>query len=228
MVYRRCGFTLIELLVVIAIIAILAGLLFPAFVQAKAAAGNAKTISNIRQMGTAFQLYLGDNDDGYPAATDGSQGVGILGGWVFYSAYTGTNAGTFDVTKGTMYTYVDSKDVYKSAADPDAQQSGNSFAMNGYLTVWNSSGLNPGINSNAVPYPSSTMLLGEEGCGGPSLFGYGYTNGTNDGYFNPIYDHFAKFHPGGTAIDFCDTHAKIIQAEDHFVQTICGTSAQCF
>jgi len=59
----RRGFTLIELLVVIAIIAILASILFPVFAQAKAAAKKTASLSNIRQLGTASQLYLGDSDD---------------------------------------------------------------------------------------------------------------------------------------------------------------------
>jgi prepilin-type N-terminal cleavage/methylation domain-containing protein len=59
----RKAFTLIELLVVIAIIAILAAILFPVFAQAKSAAKNMASLSNIKQIGTACMLYLNDNDD---------------------------------------------------------------------------------------------------------------------------------------------------------------------
>ncbi|CAN5362837.1 hypothetical protein BH11ARM2_BH11ARM2_13390 [soil metagenome] len=61
----RRGFTLIELLVVIAIIAILAAILFPVFAQAKEAAKRTSSLSNIKQLGTAAQIYLGDSDDTY-------------------------------------------------------------------------------------------------------------------------------------------------------------------
>lgn len=57
------AFTLIELLVVIAIIAILAAILFPVFAQAKAAAKTTATLSNLKQIGTAGQIYLNDSDD---------------------------------------------------------------------------------------------------------------------------------------------------------------------
>ncbi|MDX2066395.1 MAG: prepilin-type N-terminal cleavage/methylation domain-containing protein [Fimbriimonadaceae bacterium] len=63
----RKAFTLIELLVVIAIIAILAAILFPVFAQAKLAAKKVSSLSNVKQLGTAFQMYLGDNDDVTPS-----------------------------------------------------------------------------------------------------------------------------------------------------------------
>jgi prepilin-type N-terminal cleavage/methylation domain-containing protein/prepilin-type processing-associated H-X9-DG protein len=66
----RRGFTLIELLVVIAIIAILAGLIFPVFVNARKSAQKTQCISNLKQMGVAITLYAGDNDDLFPYAVD--------------------------------------------------------------------------------------------------------------------------------------------------------------
>jgi prepilin-type N-terminal cleavage/methylation domain-containing protein len=69
MKFSRKGFTLIELLVVIAIIAILAAILFPVFAQAKAAAKKAQAISNVKNMGTATELYNTDHDDMYGLAT---------------------------------------------------------------------------------------------------------------------------------------------------------------
>jgi prepilin-type N-terminal cleavage/methylation domain-containing protein len=63
---RKSAFTLIELLVVIAIIAILAAILFPVFAQAKEAAKKTKTLAEAKQVGTAVQVYLSDNDDTYP------------------------------------------------------------------------------------------------------------------------------------------------------------------
>ncbi len=60
---KRWAFTLIELLVVIAIIAILAAILFPVFAQAKVAAKKTQSLSNLKQITTAWLMYSADYDD---------------------------------------------------------------------------------------------------------------------------------------------------------------------
>lgn len=63
---RRRGFTLIELLVVIAIIAILAALLLPALPKGRDKAVATYCNNNSRQIGLAFILYAGDNNEHLP------------------------------------------------------------------------------------------------------------------------------------------------------------------
>jgi len=58
---RRAGFTLIELLVVISIIALLMAILMPALSKVKDQAKAAICLSNMHQLGVAWQMYTSDN-----------------------------------------------------------------------------------------------------------------------------------------------------------------------
>ena len=60
------GFTLIELLVVIAIIAILAAILFPVFSRAREQARKSACLSNMKQLGMGFAMYVQDWDETLP------------------------------------------------------------------------------------------------------------------------------------------------------------------
>jgi type II secretory pathway pseudopilin PulG len=55
------AFTITELCIAVGIIAILLALLFPALVKARSAQRSTACIANLRQIGTAFQLYAQDN-----------------------------------------------------------------------------------------------------------------------------------------------------------------------
>lgn len=61
---QRRGFTLIELLVVMAVITVLMGLLLPVLGLARAQAKRIACASNLKQLGTAWVMYL-DDSDGY-------------------------------------------------------------------------------------------------------------------------------------------------------------------
>ncbi len=63
--YSKRAFTLIELLVVIAIIAILAAILFPVLSQARLAAKKTADLNQLKQLGLATIMYIGDTDDAF-------------------------------------------------------------------------------------------------------------------------------------------------------------------
>jgi general secretion pathway protein G len=64
------AFTLVELLVVIAVIALLAAILFPVFATVRGKARETSCLSNIRQAGLAFSMYVQDYDGYYPYGVD--------------------------------------------------------------------------------------------------------------------------------------------------------------
>ncbi len=67
---QRHGFTLIEVLIVIAIIAILASVLLPSLARSKQSAQRAGCLSNFRQIGLAFSMYVSENADRFPDRRD--------------------------------------------------------------------------------------------------------------------------------------------------------------
>ena len=65
---RRLAFSLVELLVVIGIIGVMVGLLTAATMKVRAAAERTQCISNLRQLGFAFQSYRDTAEGRFPRA----------------------------------------------------------------------------------------------------------------------------------------------------------------
>ncbi len=81
MSYRRNSpraFTLIELMIVIAIIAILAAILIPNFLHARAEAQTSACEGNEKQIATALEEYAVDNNGKYVGGTVSSTLLGTL------------------------------------------------------------------------------------------------------------------------------------------------------
>ncbi|MGC8862276.1 MAG: prepilin-type N-terminal cleavage/methylation domain-containing protein [Armatimonadota bacterium] len=62
------AFALIELLVVVMVLAVLSAIAFPVVVKMKQSAQTTECLSNMRQLGLAFRMYLDDYEEQFPAA----------------------------------------------------------------------------------------------------------------------------------------------------------------
>jgi prepilin-type N-terminal cleavage/methylation domain-containing protein len=163
-IVKAKGFTLIELLVVIGVIAILAAILFPVFASAQGKARQTKCMSNLRQLGMALGMYVGDWDDTYPYDVKPRAPVGPGG----TPAYDGTNKWDGSPVVGILSPYVRSAglpfcpDRPKKMADLGPL---TNYEFNGFIAV-NDSVLAPHqrpIHLSDIVRPSEVLLFEDYG-----------------------------------------------------------------
>ena len=184
--HRSRAFTLIELLVVIAIIAVLLAVVVPAMRKAKEQAKLTCCMSNVRQVGMIFQLYLLDDRlNRFPYTNE--QAIATNGDFDFaYGGYEQTVFGLIvnlpEPEERLFYQYVEAFDTFKCPADrgmdlpltggdfiPTLFESlGNSYRYNYYL--WGNKPREGGVDNpfgildkteSWVPSPSRYILLHE-------------------------------------------------------------------
>ena len=190
---RPQGFTLIELLVVIAVIGILASLLMPVVIRAINSASVTQCKSNLRQIGSAVQLYKKDyNNTFFTHGQNRYQNDPTYAGEI--------------VRPGTAMDHFLAKEseVWVCAADGPTQSRGDqwwlaSYPFNALLTK---------VNDSAVRRPSQCISV----LGGPHDAGWIEFDppwGHDDSpYMIPTNANYRR-HDGRFNALYCDMHVEI-------------------
>jgi prepilin-type processing-associated H-X9-DG protein/prepilin-type N-terminal cleavage/methylation domain-containing protein len=220
------AFTLTELLVVIAIIGILAALLLTAISQAKGIALRIQCANNVRQLGQALQLFVGDNHV-YPL--DQSEVLDPAGYYLEWTRALNHELGAGYVPKPGRDDYLD-RGIWKcpSAVHPNDLPlpiKNADYISYGYNArgIWrlaetNSLGLSAravsgsAVSDSAVLNPSEMLAVGDgfEGhdhilVGGASEMGRIYD--LPNTYKNDSNEAFLR-HRGKANVVFCDGHVE--------------------
>jgi prepilin-type N-terminal cleavage/methylation domain-containing protein len=229
------AFTLIELLVVIAIIAILAAILFPVFAQAKKAAKQSVSISNLKQIGTSLQIYLADNDDiQVPSkSSDATTPIRTERNWKMLSAPYAKSRDLFRDPLNNAARFLDAQSdpayatLYGYKVLPESERFQRGYALTNLFYLmhkWDDLGLSPTMLENTAqtmqiveqkrPWPEAGPYLDwkmneDETPAYPGGIGAGWTWGGG------------KRDDKAMVVTFHDSHAKI-----QTVGSICGKPSE--
>jgi prepilin-type N-terminal cleavage/methylation domain-containing protein/prepilin-type processing-associated H-X9-DG protein len=203
----RPGFTLIELLVVIAIIAILAAILFPVFAQAREKARQVGCLSNMKQLGLGFRMYMQDWDERLPGGAPYTSKP-YAGDWVGMTKWGGPCTEKYPMLPeaGSLFPYVKNAQVYVCPSAGLTKALRLSYAINCWLTA-------PGKQ-----FTEAQMATTPSGVSGLVLM-VDESKSLNDGYFcgdNPA-DVPEVVHTGGANYLFADGHAKFYRPDSEAV-----------
>ncbi len=210
--HHRNGFTLIELLVVIAIIAILAAILFPVFAQAKEAAKKTQSLSNLKQIGLAWTMYVADYDDTLMRVRTSGPNTKTIYWW-----------GSFDGVKlleeeGLLFTYTRGKGIQQDPSFPNRLRTATGMTGYGYnYSYFSPSSYAPPtwaeepipVNYSSIGSISETVAFAS--CA--RINNWQYSSPTLEGntYLEPPSSNFPAFqarHSGRGSVLWADTHAN--------------------
>lgn len=223
------AFTLVELLAVVAIVGILAALLLPSLSTAKMKSKKTACISNLKQLGVAFNLYCADNDgrlpDNLPENADPKSASWVTGD--MRDPAQSTNQVL--IRQGKLFPYASQTSIYHCPADTAATRQtlrARSFSMNGWMgsrlmeTEQARTGYRTFVRDNelsAVPTSSLWLIIDE------------HEATIDDAWFLVTMDDSRPFasapasrHQRGYVLNFVDGHAELYKLRTSGVELFAG------
>jgi prepilin-type N-terminal cleavage/methylation domain-containing protein/prepilin-type processing-associated H-X9-DG protein len=230
---KQRAFTLIELLVVIAIIAILAAMLLPALSKGKSQAQRVNCESNLRQLGIATEIYLGDSGGNcffygsVPATNNGMTGALWWFGWL-QGASVPEGQRAFDLSAGILSPYLRGSDVRLCPSpvwdSPQFKLKGSnvvfSYGYNRYISPPKITGV---ASINRVSKPAETALFADAAQVNtfqppaspthPMFEEWNYLDYQGTNYSSPAYQPNGHFrHAQKANVTFADGHVAMEKA----------------
>ena len=223
------AFTLVELLVAIAIVGILAALILSGLAGAKRKGPRIVCLNRLKQLQTAWAMYVHDHEDKLPENSDQPQAGRTSGyeswvaGWLRSEFEPGdkSDATNLSLLTGTDYEkfgsigqYLQNPTVYKCPLDKSRVTVGGisherirTVSMNAYMNGvgnWQHTNYVTFRRMSEIANPSDTWVLIEE-----------REDSINDGYFAvlmesqySIVDTPGNYHDNGAVLSFADGHVE--------------------
>jgi prepilin-type N-terminal cleavage/methylation domain-containing protein len=219
---ETCGFTLIELLVVISIIAILAGLIFPAFTAAQINSNKTASMSNMRQLSAGLINYAAQNDGEIPPEGESNPT------WVSSTAASYGTAWYNSVprmagSKGLADFAKDQADFYspqnltfvRAAKYPTTKSTAPLFAisMNSKLHDTTLISNDATVRLQNFQSPATTMIFQEAGVSGDTIL-TGQTKSNYDGQSKSFASRTVARYNGYTLMIMADGHVASFVGTD--------------
>jgi prepilin-type N-terminal cleavage/methylation domain-containing protein/prepilin-type processing-associated H-X9-DG protein len=203
MLRTRHAFTLIELLVVIAIIAILSAILFPVFAQVREKARAINCLSNMKQIATAVNMYVQDNDERLFFRGGSAKSVMRNNTPNSLAAFRWWNL---------LMPYIKSNGIFVCPSDPEPTLSPDVNGNNVILRSYIANTAPEDLTLAQVDKPTDTIVVTEktDTIGIPPAPNTSSWIGVFNGEMskNPATNGAATRHQGGMNCSFLDGHAR--------------------